>query len=99
APMMSRVRGGLGWRAIAPGACGSGEAATTSWSSSTPRSGCTVHPEDARVAEPAAEVEDDREQVVGDDDGGDQAEHDADPQRDGEALDRTRAGEGEDDAG
>src|SRR5712692_9764495 len=63
-------------------------------------SGCsdTIHPHQRRAPEAAAS-HDDRQQVVGDDDRGDQADADADPERDRKTLDRSRPDEAEDEAG
>src|SRR5436190_18696110 len=61
-------------------------------------SSATGHPQHALRPRPA-EVEHDREQVVRDDDRRDQADRDADRQRDGEPLDGPRADQDQDAAG
>src|SRR5712691_373779 len=57
----------------------------------------TIHPHQRRPPETAAR-HDDRQQVVGDDDRGHEADANADPERDSKTLDRSRPNEPEDEA-
>src|SRR5207245_6003487 len=83
----------LGSGPVASRTSGSGSAVSTRPVRASRLSSATRHSEDGTTAGPA-EVQDDRQQVVGDDDRGEHAHRDTDQQGDREASHGPAAGEG-----
>src|SRR5487761_366279 len=87
-----RMRGSRGG-----GSALTGSETTSSGGSSSSGDSSTIHPKEARPPE-CAGVEDDRQQVVGDDDRGNETCHDSASERDRESLHLRRPDEAEDHA-